>query len=194
MKKSQRDAEPNEHAYVILTVQPRIPVGSLSFAELPAGMLDEENPSAASSSPKDNGNRSNEKVTFSGSAAREITEETGLIVTSDQLVNMTDLALASSHISSSSGSSPASSEQLQQAMYPSPGGSDEYIPLFLHRRSVTRAQLDDWQGRLTGLRDQGEKITVKIVPLKEAWKVGGRDGKLLAALGLYWGLKGEGKV
>ena len=191
---SKQDVYPDEHVFVVLTVQPRIPIGSLSFAELPAGMLDEENPAGASLSTKGNGDRSSNKVTFSGTAAREIAEETGLTVSSDQLINMTDLALASSPISPSSGSSNTSAEQLQQAMYPSPGGSDEYMPLYLHRRSVSPAQLEAWQGRLTGLRDQGEKITVKIVPLKDAWKVGGRDGKVLAALGLYWGLKGEGRI
>ena len=179
-----------------MTVQPRIPAGSLSFVELPAGMLDEDNPSVVSSSSysrKDNSDESHWRSTFSGSAAREIAEETGLTVTSDQLICMTDLMLESS-ISPSSAESSSSVEHLNKAMYPSPGGSDEYIPLFLHQRRVSRAQLEEWQGRLTGLRDQGEKITVKIVSLKEAWAVGGRDGKTLAALGLYWKLREEGKV
>lgn len=181
---------------MIFTVQPRIPAGSLSFIELPAGMLDEDNPSAvppSSYSGKESSDDNPRITTFSGSAAREIAEETGLIVTSDQLICMTDLILESSTSIPSSESS-FSLEHLKQAMYPSPGGSDEYIPLFLHQRRVSSAQLKEWQGRLTGLRDQSEKITVRIVPLKEAWVIGGRDGKVLAALGLYWKLKDEGKI
>jgi ADP-sugar diphosphatase len=44
------------------------------------------------------------------------------------------------------------------------------------------------------LRDEGEKITLKLCRLDELWKVGARDGKTLAALALYEGLKREGKV
>ena len=43
----------------ILTIQPRIPAGSLTFAEIPAGMLDDAG-------------------SFAGAAAKEIQEETGL--------------------------------------------------------------------------------------------------------------------
>jgi ADP-sugar diphosphatase len=50
------------------------------------------------------------------------------------------------------------------------------------------------QGRLTGLRKDGEKITLKLVPLKDLWKEGARDGKTLAAWALYEGLKKEGKI
>ncbi len=31
-----------EERYVILTIQPRVPAGSLAFAELPAGMVDDD--------------------------------------------------------------------------------------------------------------------------------------------------------
>lgn len=58
---------------IILTLQPRIPVPHFSFPELPAGMLD------------GSGN-------FSGKAAEEIKEETGLIIKEDELIDMTELA------------------------------------------------------------------------------------------------------
>ena len=58
-----------DEKHVILTLQPRIPAGSLSLAELPAGMLDDAG-------------------TFAGGAAKEIEEETGLQVPANELINM----------------------------------------------------------------------------------------------------------
>ncbi|KAK7530268.1 NUDIX family hydrolase [Phyllosticta citribraziliensis] len=173
------DAETDKH--VILTVQPRIPAGSLAFAELPAGMLDDSG-------------------TFAGGAAKEIHEETGLRVADDQLTDLTALALSDVPVcpatttSSSSSSTDAADEKLTPAMYPSAGGCDEFVPLFLHQRRVRRQELESWQGRLTGLRDQGEKITLKLVRLEELWRWGGRDSKALGAWALYEGLRREGKL
>ncbi|KAF1344552.1 hypothetical protein BDV97DRAFT_372946 [Delphinella strobiligena] len=154
--------------YVIMTLQPRIPAGSLSFCEIPAGMLDDSG-------------------SFSGGAAKEIEEETGMKVSQDELVDLTALALENDPQS-------ADGEQLHKATYPSAGGSDEFIPIFLHQKRVPREQLKEWQGKLTGLRDHGEKITLKVVRLEELWREGGRDGKSLAAWALYEGLRREGKV
>ena len=153
--------------HVILTLQPRIPSGSLSLAELPAGMLDNSG-------------------TFSGGAAKEIEEETGLKIPAEDLIDLTKLAL----------SEPSSDEEgyLQQGVYPSPGGCDEFIPLFLYQKRIPREQLKDWSGKLTGLREHGEKITLKLCPLEKLWRDGGRDAKALAALALYTGLRSEGKI
>ncbi|PGH01152.1 hypothetical protein AJ80_09047 [Polytolypa hystricis UAMH7299] len=158
---------------VILTVQPRIPAGSLAFPELPAGMLDDEG-------------------TFAGGAAKEIQEETGLSVPQDELIDLTALTVQS--LQKRQTSAPADPEQLQKAVYPSPGGSDEFIPLFLCQKRMNRREIDEMQGRLTGLRKEGEKITLKIVPLEELWREGMRDGKALAAWALYQGLKQEGII
>ncbi|KAJ5689431.1 hypothetical protein N7462_003823 [Penicillium macrosclerotiorum] len=157
-----------EEKRAILTVQPRIPAGVLAFSEIPAGMLD------------DGG-------TFAGSAAKEIQEETGLLVEESELIDMTSLAL---QFPPESADDPG----LQKAMYPSAGGSDEFIPLFLCQKRMPRKEIEYLQGKLTGLRDHGEKITLKIVPLKDLWKEGLRDGKTLAAWALYKGLKEEGKI
>ena len=54
--------------------QPRIPVGSLAFMEIPAGMLDNEG-------------------TFVGAAAKQIAEETGLEIKTRDLKDLTGLAL-----------------------------------------------------------------------------------------------------
>ena len=123
---------------------------------------------------------------FSGAAAKEIKEETGLDIPKDQLIELTKLALPETQ--------DLTGEKLQQAVYPSPGGSDEFVPIFLHQKRVKRETLKEWQGKLTGLRDEGEKITLKLVPLDQVWKEGGRDAKVLASWALYHGLRREGKL
>ncbi|KAL9595010.1 MAG: hypothetical protein Q9219_006709, partial [cf. Caloplaca sp. 3 TL-2023] len=160
-------ADSEEDKQVILTLQPRIPAGSLSFPELPAGMLDDSG-------------------TFAGGAAKEIGEETGLKIPASDLTNMTELAIPA-------GLS-GKEEHLQRAVYPSPGGCDEFIPIFLWQKQVPREQLKEWQGKLTGLREHGEKITLMLCPLNQLWKHGGRDGKALAGWALYQGLRQEGKI
>jgi 8-oxo-dGTP pyrophosphatase MutT (NUDIX family) len=158
------DATGDNEKHVILTIQPRIAACSLAFAEIPAGMLD------ASS--------------FRGTAAKEIAEEAKLSVKEEDLINMSELSLPETD----------TWETLQTAMYPSPGACDEFIPLFLCQKRLSRKHMEWLKGKATGLRDEGEKITLKLVPLDKAWKEGGRDGKALAALALYQGLKGEGKI
>jgi ADP-sugar diphosphatase len=153
--------------WTILTVQPRIAAASLGFVEIPAGMLDDG--------------------TFAGKAAEEIEEECGLKVEESELINMSELALADVE-STMKGEDPAN------VMYPSPGGCDETIPIFLCEKRMPRSQIQELEGKLTGLRDEGEKITLKLVKLQDVWKYGGRDGKTLAAMALYSGLKAEGKI
>lgn len=155
-----------------MTVQPRIPAGSLNFAEIPAGMLDDSG-------------------TFAGGAAKEIHEETGLLIPQEELVDLTALALTADQ---SSGKNYDYDHYLQKAVYPSPGGSDEFIPVFLCQKRMPRRDIQALQGRLTGNRDEREKITLKIVSLNDLWKEGLRDGKTLAAWALYTGLKQEGKI
>lgn len=158
-------ANEDRDKHVLMTIQPRIAAGSLSFAEIPAGMLDDAG-------------------TFSGGAAKEIEEETGLKVKADDLIDMTALALAEEK----------DDEQLQKGTYSTPGGCDEFIPIFLYQKRIARSELQEFQGKLTGLRGEGEKITLKVVKLENLWREGARDGKSLAALALYHGLKSEGKV
>jgi 8-oxo-dGTP pyrophosphatase MutT (NUDIX family) len=160
-----------------MTIQPRIPAGSLEFPEIPAGMLDDSG-------------------TFAGRAASEIYEETGLSIPQNELIDMTSLALKSLQGSrnETNPNGEPEEEELQKGVYPSPGGSDEFIPLFLYQKRMSRQDIDALQGRLTGNRDEHEKITLKLVPLEDLWKEGLRDGKTLAAWALYQGLKQEGKL
>lgn len=189
-------ADASQEEYVILTVQPRVPAGSLGFIELPAGMIDDSG-------------------SFAGAAAKEIREETGLDISDDQLVDMTRLAVRAHRAGSAAAGRDSEQEQhqdpqdhaqdedaqsaddephLQEAVYPSPGGSDEFIPVFLARKTLPRQEIEALKGKLTGLREDGEKITLKIVRLRDVWKVAARDAKTLAALTLYHGLKGEGRI
>lgn len=160
-------------AYVILTVQPRIATGSLGFVELPAGMLDGSS-------------------NFAGTAAREIEEELGLVIPQDELTCLTDRAAEVRRTrgggrGGGAGGSDKSAQQesLPYAMFPSAGGCDEYIKIFAHERRVPRDTLRAWEGKYGGLRDQGEMITLKIVPLEDLWLEGGMDAKALAAVTLY---------
>lgn len=121
---------------------------------------------------------------FKGAAAAELEEEANLTVNEEDLINMSELAV----------SDDIGSELVQNAVYPSPGACDEFIPIFLCQKRLTRRHMEWLKGKATGLRDEGENITLKLVPLSRAWREGARDGKTLAALALYQGLKGEGKV
>ncbi|KAK0730323.1 hypothetical protein B0H67DRAFT_475264 [Lasiosphaeris hirsuta] len=167
-----------DERYVLLTVQPRIAAGSLAFVELPAGMVDDAG-------------------TFAGAAAKEMQEELGLEIPAGQLKCLSDLANdvpepGSGNVESEGGKT--QDGNLPRGVYPSPGGCDEFIPIFMHERRVPRAQMGEWTGRLTGLREQGERITLKLVPMRDLWREGARDAKCLAALALWEGLRKEGKV
>ncbi|KAI1463608.1 uncharacterized protein F4812DRAFT_463434 [Daldinia caldariorum] len=180
--------------YVVLTVQPRIPAGSLAFVELPAGMVDEGG-------------------TFVGAAAQEIKEELGLEIPASELRCLSDLVATTTvptggkidgvgvegdrkkeEGQDQSQDQGQADENLPLAMYPSPGGCDEHIPIFMYERRVPRETLKEWSGKLTGLRDEGEMITLKLIRMRDLWKEGARDAKCLAAVALWEGLRREGKI
>ncbi|KAI0475972.1 hypothetical protein GGR56DRAFT_674478 [Xylariaceae sp. FL0804] len=174
-----KDVE-EEERYVLLTVQPRVPAGSLAFAELPAGMVDEAG-------------------AFAGTAAREIREELGLEIPASRLRCLSDEAAAvdreeEREVEEEKGEYGEREERLPEAMYPSAGGCDEHIPIYMHERRVPRSQLAEWTGRLTGLREHGERITLRLVPMRRLWREGRRDAKCLAALALWEGLRREGRL
>lgn len=171
------DAKDENEKYVILTVQPRIAAGSLAFTEIPAGMLD--------------------GGSLKGAAANEIEEEAKLKVKENDLINLSKLALEDIHAvplkaSNNGPELPQISESIEDSMYPSVGACDEFMPIFLCQKRLTRSHLDWLKGKATGLRDEGENITLKLVPLTRAWREAGRDAKALAAIALYENLKKEG--
>ncbi|KAK3996394.1 NUDIX family hydrolase [Cladorrhinum sp. PSN332] len=171
------DDDDADERYVLLTVQPRIAAGSLEFVELPAGMVDDAG-------------------TFAGAAAKEIQEELGLEIPASELTDLSRLASSSLGGLNGEGAEEgeAEGEGLASAVYPSPGACDEFIPIFMHERRVPRSQLKEWTGKLTGLREHGERITLKLVRMQDLWKEGGRDAKTLAAVALWEGLRREGKL
>ncbi|KAL8290706.1 hypothetical protein RB597_008782 [Gaeumannomyces tritici] len=164
-----------DERHVLLTVQPRVAAGSLAFAELPAGMVDDEGQ-------------------FAGTAAREIKEELGLDIPASELTCLSDLAAEEAAAAAAAGGQRDAGEKLARAVYPSAGGCDEYIPIFMHERRVPRKQLAEWTGKLTGLRDEGEKITLKLVPMDDLWYEGACDAKCLAAIALWQGLRRKGRL
>ena len=88
-----------DEQWVVLTMQPRVPTGSLDFIKIPAGMLD--------------GNTGN----FTGKAAKEVYEETGFIIPPTELIDMTQMALE--------GSKTPFQNHLGKSTYLSPRGPDE---------------------------------------------------------------------
>lgn len=131
-----------------------------------------------------------------GKASNEIKEEVGMTINKSELFNMSEAAVngiyqrpvqifdADEHCR----------EIVRDSMYPSPGGCDEFLPLMLLQKRLRRDEITSLQSRNTGLRDEGEVITLKIVPFQDLWREGGRDAKCLAALGLYENLKRVGGI
>jgi ADP-sugar diphosphatase len=66
----------------------------------------------------------------------------------------------------------------------SPGGSDESLGLFLVEKTVSQQDLQDLEGRFGGLREEGERIKVKLVKLSQVVKKT-RSLSVLAAIALY---------
>lgn len=102
---------------------------------------------------------------FIGVAAKEIEQEMGMKVNVSELIDMSAMA---GHI---------------RGHFPTPGGSDETIRTYCFVREVTEEQLADFNGRLTGNLAEGEQITLKIMPLKDLWKI--PDGKTIVAYTLF---------
>lgn len=156
--------KPDER-WVIMTEQPRVAAGSLQFMEIPAAILDDPENVARS-------------------AARRISQEVGFPIEARDLKNMTELVTKGRKLSDS----------LRDAMYPSPGGCDEYINIFLWEKEWPRLQLENLRNRLQGDRAKKEKITVRLMNYDELLEVGARDGKTLAAWSLYEYLKRTGRL
>ena len=67
------------------------------------------------------------------------------------------------------------------------------LRLFLHRKEMTEEELTALQGKLTGLREEGELITLQVLPLDDLWQAT-PDAKALSALLLYSKLLAAGKI
>ena len=105
---------------------------------------------------------------FSGVAAKELKEEVGIVIDSSQLVDMTKAVYGDKY----------------PGIFPSPGGCDEFIKLFLYEKDVTREELDSYRDKATGLMEEGEYICLKVIPL-ESLLTETSDAKALCSLSLY---------
>jgi len=107
---------------------------------------------------------------FAGVAAKELEEECGIHISEKNncLVDLTDFAYGDRF----------------RGMYPSAGGCDEFLRLFVYQEEITSEKLESLKGKLTGNRDEGELITLKIVSLADLWKEA-PDSKALSALYLF---------
>eukprot|EP01080_Neovahlkampfia_damariscottae_P001645 gene1645-12770_t len=135
--------------YVLLTEQPRLPIGDFKSLEIPAGMIDND------------GN-------FSGKAAEEIKEETSIEIKSNELIDLTSLSFGNNI----------------KGIYSSGGGSDEFLRFYLAKKEISKELFEQLQGKLTGLRNKGEFINLKIIKLSNAYKEC-TDIKFITSLYLY---------
>eukprot|EP01043_Picozoa_sp_COSAG02_P011233 COSAG02_NODE_410_length_22875_cov_43.282755_14_plen_524_part_00 len=110
---------------------------------------------------------------FAGKAASEMEEETGIIVKDADLVDLTEMVQGARH----------------NGIWLSPGGSDEFMRLFVYRKRWPRADIEALEGKLTGLRESGELITLRIIPYADLIRA--PDGKTLSSIGLYERVKDE---
>eukprot|EP00960_Hanusia_phi_P004568 132994-Hanusia_phi.AAC.1 len=90
---------------------------------------------------------------FVGVAAKELEEETGLKVQKKDLIDLTEKAFG--------GSCPG--------VYPSAGGCDEFLRIFLYRTKMEPEEISGLQDKCTGVLEEGEVIKLKVVPLDDLW-------------------------
>lgn len=97
-----------------------------------------------------------------GTAAKEVEEECGIKLRPSELIDLTELgckaALEARNIPCA-------------GVAPSPGGCDEFLRYLYVERLVTKSDLEAMKGRLSGLREEGEYITLRVVPLQDLWRI-----------------------
>jgi ADP-sugar diphosphatase len=108
-----------------------------------------------------------------GTAIREVEEECGIQIVASELIDLTQFLITPSTNSNPWTNSNPFLANTAHGLAPSPGGCDEHIRLLYLHRFVTQEELAAMQGRLTGLRDEGELITLHVIPYEEAWKISG---------------------
>ena len=138
--------------YTLLTIQARVPAGIAQFKEIPAGMMDTGN-------------------NFGGTVAKEMKEETGLVIHTDKMVCLSDKVTPR-----------------LKGMYPSVGGCSEYIRLFSWRYHFTKDEFRIFKSKIDtethGEKEEGEFIQLCLVELDQL-HLHAPDAKALSALALY---------
>ncbi|XP_021286895.1 nudix hydrolase 14, chloroplastic isoform X1 [Herrania umbratica] len=116
-----------------------------------------------------------DKGDFVGTAVREVEEEIGIQLNLEDMVDLTAFLEPSTGFK----------------VFPSPGGCDEEIGLFLYRGCVDKNIITQLQGKETGLLEHGELIKVCVVPYEKLWRMT-PDAKTLMAIAIYEMAKKEG--
>jgi len=110
---------------------------------------------------------------FGGQIAKEMKEETGFIIHEKEMICLTDWAYEGKD---------------HEGMYPSVGGCNEFLKLYLWETTVSGKKFAELIGntndRVFGNKTEGECIRIKIIPLENLAKEA-PDGKALSALALY---------
>jgi 8-oxo-dGTP pyrophosphatase MutT (NUDIX family) len=114
-----------------------MPAGK-KMIEIPAGMMD---------------NNDN----FVGVAAKEMTEETGIIMNKTDLVELTS-----------------------DLVFPSIGACDEGMKIMYYTKEVTAEYLEKLNGKLTGSVEENEVIQLKLIPYEDLYNIS--DMKALSAM------------
>lgn len=96
--------------------------------------------------------------TIQGVAVHEMEEECGIVIDASELVDLTRLAFEGCKVGST-------------GVPLSQGGCDERMRFLYLEKHVTQAQLDQMRNRLTGLREEGEVITLRVVPYDDVWRI-----------------------
>ena len=130
---------------ILLTRQLRTAAGG-EASEMIAGMLD--------------GSRQ-----LAGTAAKELREETGLILKEDNMVNLT------------------ASLGMPEGILMSGGLVDERMHIFVTKIEMTEEELNRLSNWETGNTLEGELIRLETIPFRSAYTI--PDAKLLSALSLY---------
>ncbi|CAE6134146.1 unnamed protein product [Arabidopsis arenosa] len=118
-----------------------------------------------------------DKGDFVGTAVREVEEEIGIKLKKEDMVDLT------AFLDPSTG----------YRIFPSPGGCDEEMSVFLYRGKMEKETIRQLQGKETGLREHGEFIKVRLIPYRELWRKTA-DAKVLMSIGLYEMAQREGLV
>lgn len=156
------DAPSEQH--VIMTEQACVAAGSLSFLELPSGMVEDD-------------------TDMTSAVTRLFQEQIGITPIVNELINMTQMAdsLQNDDLLISGG--------LTGAIYPSPNTCDERISMFLWKKEMDRLELEMLRDRLTTNRAEFDLVPIRFVEYDKLISIANRDGKTLAAWALYEYLK-----
>lgn len=114
---------------------------------------------------------------FAGVAAKEMHEETGIKINQNELINLTEMY----------------QENGYKGAFPSAGGSDEFIVLYAYETLMSGKTILELQGKLTGEIEEGESITLQIIPFDQLISYT-PDMKALSSLCLYNNLKSRSKL